>query len=158
MPTRSRISLRILLWLLLGGWLGAMLLFGGGVARATFATVPDPSLAASLVGLVLGRLERSGMVLALVLAALGGALGRGRTVVVLPLLIGALCAINHFAVSPTVAAIDLTAPDLPAGAGVRFARLHRLSVWLFAATAIGASALAALHAFHELRREGADQR
>lgn len=158
MSARTHVSLRILLWLLLGGWLGAMLLFAGGIARATFATVPDPSLAAKVVGLVLGRLEVSGMVLALVLSALGGALGRGRVAVVLPLLIGAICALNHYAVSPAVAAIDLTAPDLPAGAGARFAFLHRASVWLFGAALVGGLALAALHAVLELRREASRSR
>ncbi len=151
MSTPARIFARIALWLLLGGWIGAMLLFGAVVARAAFVAVPDPGIAADLIGRVLGPLQLTGMVLALALAALGGSLERGRAALVLPLLLGALCAINHFAVSPAVAAIDLADPGLASAAANRFARLHRLSVWLFGATAIGALALAGLHARQELR-------
>lgn len=147
----ARVLLRILLWTLLGGWLGALLLFGGSVVRAAFVAVPDPRIAAHLIGVVLASLQIAGMGLGLTLSALGGALGRGRAVVALPLLLGVLCAINHFAVSPAVAAIDLTDPGLRVGAGARFAQLHQLSVGLFAATTIGALALAALHAHRELR-------
>lgn len=153
MPTPARILFRILLWLLLGGWIGAMLLFGAVVARAAFVAVPDPGIAAHLIGRVLGPLQLSGIGLALVLSALGGSLERGRAVVVLPLLLGVLCAVNHFGVSPAVAAIDIADPALAATAGTRFARLHQLSVWLFGATAVGALALAALHARRELRQD-----
>lgn len=130
-----------------------MLLFGAVVARAAFVAVPDPGIAADLIGRVLGPLQLSGIGLALALAALGGGLGRGRAAVVVPLVLGVLCAINHFGVSPAVAAIDLTDPTLADSAGGRFALLHRLSVWLFGATAVGALALAAVHARHELRRD-----
>jgi hypothetical protein len=151
--TRAPILFRLLLWLLLGGWIGAMLLFGAVVARAAFVAVPDPGIAGQLIGRVLGPLQLSGIGLALALSALGGALERGRTAVLLPLLLGALCAINHFAVSPAVAAIDLADPGLVSTAAAHFALLHRLSVWLFGATAIGALALAAVHARRELRQD-----
>ncbi len=153
MPTPARILARILLWLLLGGWIGAMLLFGAVVARAAFIAIPDPGIAAHLIGRVLGPLQLSGIGIALVLSALGGFLGRGRSVVAVPLSLGVLCAINHFGVSPAVAAIDLADPALAATAGARFARLHQLSVWLFGATAVGALVLAALHGRRELRQD-----
>ncbi len=130
-----------------------MLLFGAVVARAAFVAVPDPGTAAQLIGRVLGPLQLGGIGVALALSALGGLLGRGRAAIIVPLLLGSLCAINHFGVSPAVAAIDLADPALAATAGVRFARLHQLSVWLFGATAFGALALAALHARCELRHE-----
>ena len=130
-----------------------MLLFGAVVARAAFVAVPDPGIAGQLIGRVLGPLQLWGIGLSLALSALGGALGRGRIAILLPLLLGALCAINHFAVSPAVAAIDLTDPDLVSTAAARFALLHRLSVWLFGATAIGALALTAVHARRELRQD-----
>lgn len=154
MSPSARNSLRILLWLLLGAWIGAMLLFGAVVARAVFVAIPDPAAAGVLIGRVLGPLQLAGIGVAVTLAALGGSLGRGRIAVAMPLLLAALCAINHFAVSPAVAAIDLTVPGLPADAGLRFARLHRLSVWLFAGTAIGALALVAVHARVEVGRNG----
>lgn len=130
-----------------------MSLFGAVVARAAFAAVPDPAIAAGLIGRVLASLQLTGIAVALILSALGGVLGRGRVAVVLPLLLGVLCAVNHFGVSPVVAAIDLTDPALAADAGVRFARLHQLSVWLFKATAVGALMLAAFHAWRELRQD-----
>lgn len=129
------------------------MLFGAVVARAAFVAVPDPGIAAHLIGRVLGPLQLSGIVLSLAISALGGLLGRGRAVVAFPLLLGVLCAVNHFGVSPAVAAIDLADPALAGSAGARFAVLHRLSVWLFGATAVGALALAALHTRHELRQD-----
>lgn len=126
-------------------------MFGAVVARSAFAAIPDSAMAAGLIGRVLGPLQLTGIAVALVLSALGGVLGRGRAAVVLPLLLGGLCAINHFGVSPAVAAIDLADPALAATAGVRFARLHQLSVWLFGATAIGALILAGVHVNRELR-------
>jgi hypothetical protein len=150
---RARVLARVLLWTALGGWLGALLLCGGVVVRAAFELVPDPRLAAHLVGRVLGPLQLAGIFLGLLLSALGGALGRGRLAVGLPLALAALCGANHFLVAPAVAAIDLTDPALGADAGARFARLHQLSVGLYLATAIGALLLGALHVVHELGEE-----
>jgi hypothetical protein len=144
---------RILLWAILGGWIGALLLCGAVVVRAAFEVVPDPRLAGHLVGRVLAPLQLAGIGLGLGLAALGGSLGRGRLAVLLPLVLVALCAANHFGISPAVAAIDLADPAAAPDAGARFARLHQLSVALFVATALGALVLAALHAAIELREE-----
>lgn len=154
-PARLRLhpALRILAWLLLGGWIGALLLCGAVVVPAAFQVSPEPRLAAHLVGRVLGPLQVAGMALGVALSALGGASGRGRWAVVLPLVLAACCAANHFAVSPAIAAIDLADPAAAPGAGVRFARLHQLSVGLFLATAGGAVLLAVLHATQELRGE-----
>jgi hypothetical protein len=150
-PARLAVLQRIVLWTLLGGWLGALLLFGMVVARVAFVAVPDAALAGHLVGRVLGPLQIAGMGIGLTLAALGGMLGRGPIAIALPLLLAALCAANHFGVSPAVAAIHLTDPAAGPDAGARFARLHQLSVALFTATVAGALALLALHAAAELR-------
>jgi len=150
-PARLAVLQRALLWTLLGGWLGALLLFGMVVARVAFVAVPDPALAGHLVGRVLGPLQIAGMAIGLILAALGGMLGRGPIAIALPLLLGALCAANHFGVSPAVAAIQLADPAAAPDAGARFARLHQLSVALFSVTMVGALVLLAFHAAAELR-------
>lgn len=150
-PARFAVLERVLLWTLLGGWIGALLLFGMVVARVAFVVVPDSALAGRLVGHVLAPLQLAGMAIGIALAALGGALGRGRLAVALPLLLAALCAANHFVVSPAVAGIHLTDPTMGPDAGARFARLHQLSVALFSATTLGALALVALHAAAEGR-------
>jgi hypothetical protein len=80
-------------------------------------------------------------------------LHRGRLAVALPLLLALSCALNHFGVSPAVAAIELTDPAAAGDTGARFARLHQLSVGLYTATAAGALLLAALHTRAELREE-----
>lgn len=151
---RARTALRIALWLALGGWIGALLLCGGVVVPAAFGSGIDPAAAGNLVGRVLGRLHVAGIVLGLTLAALGGALGRGRFAAGLAIALAACSAVNHFVVSPAVAAIDLTDPAAgAAGAGARFASLHRLSVALFLSVAVGTLGLAALHAAQELRED-----
>jgi hypothetical protein len=152
-PARLPILLRALLWMLLGGWTGALLLFGAVVTRVAFAALPEPALAGHVVGGVLAPLQLAGIGAGLALAALGGWLRRGRLAVALPLLLAAVCAVNHFGVSPAVAAIDLADPASGPGAGARFASLHELSVVLFTTTAVGVLLLAALHARAELRAE-----
>jgi hypothetical protein len=153
---RARVLARVLFWTALGGWIGALLLCGGVVVAAAFEAVPDPRVAAHVVGRVLAPLQLAGILLGVGLAALGGALGRGRLAVGLPLLLAGLCAVNHFGIAPAVAAIDLTDPASGPDAGARFARLHQLSVALFVATGIGAVLLAAVHATLELREEDPD--
>ncbi|HTY16915.1 MAG TPA: DUF4149 domain-containing protein [Myxococcota bacterium] len=157
MPFSARAVLRPALWIALGAWLGAMLLFGAVVARATFEVIPDADLAGRLIGRVLGPLQLGGAVIGFALSALGGALGRGRIAVVLPLVLALVCLVNHFGVTPAVAEIRLARLG-EAGANpqmaLSFSRLHFLSVSLFMLTAAGAIALAVVHARAEAR-EGA---
>jgi len=146
--------LRPVLWIALGAWLGAMLLFGAVVARAAFAVIPSPEVAGHLVGRVLGPLQLGGAGIGIALAALGGALQRGRVAVVLPLLLAAVCLVNHFGVTPAVAEIRLARlgdAGTDPGLAERFARLHLLSVSLFMLTASGAIALAVVHGLAEAR-------
>lgn len=151
---RSRVLAGALLWVVIGGWFGALLLFAAVVAPTAFSMLPDPRLTAHMVGRVLASLQLAGMGLGVLLAALGGGLGRGRLAVALPLVLAAMCAANHFGVAPAVAAIDLTDPAAGAGAGARFARLHQLSMGLFLATTAGVLLLGILHAVRELGEEG----
>jgi hypothetical protein len=154
-PARARLRpiLRPVLWTVLGAWLGALLLFGGVFVRVVFQTVPDPDVAGHLVGRMLGPLQLAGAAAGLLLAALGGALRRGVLAVVLPLLLSGAALLNHFSVSPAVARIRLTDPAAGPDVGLRFSRLHHLSVLLFSTVAVGAVLLALLHGLREAREE-----
>lgn len=150
-PTSAaRPWLRALLWLALGGWIGAMGLFGA-MTRVAFEVVPSPEIAGHLVGRLLEPLLTTGAVLGASLAAMGAALGRGRLAIGMSLLLSIACLVNQFGVSRAVAEIHLTDPGLAPGLAARFATLHQLSVWLFIGTAVGALALAAIHARIEAR-------
>lgn len=136
---------------MLGAWAGALLLFGGVLVRTVFVTVPQPEVAGELVGRILGPLQLAGAGAGVILATLGGALRRGALVVVLPLLLSGACLVNHYGVSPAVARIELADPAADPDAGVRFARLHRLSVVLFSTVAGGVLLLGVAHGLQELR-------
>lgn len=151
MPPSVRAVLRPVLWIALGAWIGAMLFFGTVVARAAFAVIPSPDVAGHLVGRVLGPLQLAGAGAGVSLSVLAGALRRGRLAVTLPLLLSAVCLVNHFGVTPAVAEIRLAGAGSDPTVAQRFARLHLLSVSLFLATAGGAVALAVIHAVAEAR-------
>lgn len=146
----DRPVLRSILWIWLGAWIGAMALF---VATATnaFRLIPDPAVAGSLVGALLGSLLTIGAVSGVGLSILAIRLGRGPVTIVLPLVLAAACLINQFGVTQAVAEIPLTDPGLSPEQARRFATLHRLSVWLFTGTGLGAVLLAAFHVVAETR-------
>jgi hypothetical protein len=145
--------LRPALWLVIGGWLGVLVLFGL-VARVAFTVGASPELAGHVVAGVLGPLELGGVGAGIALAALGGGLRRGRWAVLLPILLSLVCFTSHFGVSPALAEIRLGSPGAPPGEALRFARLHRLSVGLYGLTLLGVLGLAVLHA----RAEGSAAR
>jgi hypothetical protein len=123
-----------------------MLFFSAVVAPAAFALLPSPELAGRLVARSLRVLHLGGGAIGLTLAVLAWALGRGTTLVWLPVLLAGVCLLSHFGVSGAMA--ELRSPAaLEVGAGPRlsFAALHRLSVGLFALTLVGALALLVLH-------------
>jgi hypothetical protein len=148
MGPRLRIALRTALWLLLGGWVGAIALLSAGVAPAAFRVLPASELAGDLVGAVLGPLELYGAAAGLALAGLALALGRGRAAVVLALLLCLASLVSHFGVSPRLA--ELRELGLGPGADpiirARFGRLHGLSALLLLGVGAGAVVLAVLHA------------
>lgn len=146
----DRPALRAFLWLWLGAWIGAMAFFVG-VAQAAFRVIPDPAIAGSLVGMLLSPLLTIGALSGVGLSMMAIRLGRGRVTIVLPLVLTTACLINQFGVSGAVAEIRLTDPGLSAELAGRFAALHRLSVWLFTGTGIGAVVLAVAHAVAEAR-------
>jgi hypothetical protein len=148
--------LRGALWLLLGGWVGAWLLFGLVVAPAAFRVLPSTEVAGALIGPVLTALHLYGGAAGLALAALARALDRPAWLVALPIAMSATCLASHFGVTAAIAEIR----DLAFGPGgseevaARFRALHRLSVGLFIAVGVAALALAALHAWADARESG----
>ncbi len=139
-----------LLWVGLGGWIGAMVLFAAVVAPAAFATLPSPELAGPLVGRVLGVLHLAGAGLGVGLALLAALLGRGRMSVLLAMALAAVCLVSHFGVSAPLSEMrDLAGADPETVR--RFGTLHRISVSLFGVTLAGALLLAALHARADAR-------
>jgi hypothetical protein len=124
----------------------------GMVTRVAFEVVPDPETAGHLVRRLLDPILMAGTASGLGLSLLAGSLRRGRVAIVLPLVLATACLINQFGVSPAVAEIQLTDPGLPPELAARFAALHRLSVWLFVGTGVGAVALAVTHGLAEARQ------
>jgi len=155
-PTRADPSIspqgrpwvRTVLWLLLGGWFGSYLLFGAVIAPTAFAVLPTTEIAGSLVSPVLTRLHLFGAAAGLPLAWSAWRLGRGRLLILAPIVLGALCILSHFGVSAELAEIrDLTfGPEGSTDAAARFGFLHRVSVGVFIVVGIAVTILIGLHA------------
>lgn len=146
-------GLRTALWLLLGGWLGAWLLFGFGVSTTAFRVLPSTDLAGRVVGPILSGLNVYGVVAGIALAPIAAGLGRGRTLWVFPLVLAGLCLYSEFVVTPGIREVRDGAFG-PAGsleASERFASLHRQSLFLFTGVGLGALALLVLHARDDVR-------
>ena len=148
MSDRLRVALHTALWLALGGWIGAMVLFGVVVAPSAFRLLPSSELAGELVGAVLTPLQLYGIAAGIALALLAPPLGRSTALALLPLALAAVCAASHFGI--TAAMGELGPPFDSPGDAVRFARLHHLSAGLYVVTGLGAVALAILHARAEV--------
>jgi hypothetical protein len=142
---------RTLLWLLLGGWVGSWASFGLVVAPAVFGGAPEA--AGAVIGPVLARLHLYGGVAGIALAGLAWARGRGRLLVVLPMLMSAVCFISHFGVSGRIAELREQAFGASASpeAALRFNQLHHLSVALFLAVGGASLVLVGLHALADAR-------
>jgi hypothetical protein len=146
-------ALRTALWLLLGGWVGSWACFGMVVAPAAFAILPTTELAGQLVSPVLAQLHLFGLFAGIALAPIAWRLGRGRFLVLAPLLLASLCAFSHFWVSPELAAVRPAAfgPDGSVAMATRFGDLHRLSMGLFMAVSAATLVLVFLHAREDAR-------
>ena len=141
-------SIRGALWLTLGGWIGAWLLFGLVVAPTAFRVLPSAQVAGSLIGPVLEALQLFGSAAGLLLALIAWLLGRGTARWALPLAMGAACLYSQFGLSAEIAEIQDGAFG-PQGSEIlaaRFNHLHRLSVAIFLCVGISALVLAGLHA------------
>ena len=141
-------SIRGALWLTLGGWLGAWLLFGLVVAPTAFRVLPSAQVAGSLIGPVLDVLQLFGSAAGLLLALIAWLLGRGVARWALPLAMSAACLYSQFGLSAEIAEIqyDAFGPQGSEVLAARFNHLHRLSVAIFLCVGISALILAGLHA------------
>ncbi|HKJ24276.1 MAG TPA: hypothetical protein VKB65_05595, partial [Myxococcota bacterium] len=90
------VALRSLLWLILGGWIGASSYFALVVALAAFRVLPTHQLAGQLVDAVYTPLQLYGVGAGIVLAGIASGLRRGRWLVVHPLVLSSLCFLSHF--------------------------------------------------------------
>jgi Domain of unknown function (DUF4149) len=142
------VAARTALLVLLGGWVGAWLLFGLVVAPTAFRVLPSIEEAGTLVGPVLSALHLYGVVAGVLLAALALALGRGLACTALPLAMSAACAYSQFGVSAEISEIRQLAfgPHGSEAAAARFTHLHHVSVVIFVCVGIAALALCVLHA------------
>jgi hypothetical protein len=125
--------------------------FFGLLARTAFRVVPEPAVAGHLVGALLDPMLTAGAVSGLGLCALALRLQSGRVTIVLPLVLATACLLNQFGVARAVAEIPLGEPGLSPELAARFSALHRLSVWLFVGTGLGAIALAVAHGLAQVR-------
>ena len=145
-------ALRSCLWLLLGSWIGAWLLFAFGVSITAFQVLA-PDQAGRVVGPLLSGLHLYGAGAGVGLALLAWALRRGPLTIALPLAAGALCAVSQLAVTPEIASLRQLAlgPEGDLASAARFAHLHQLSMLLFSAVGAAAIALVPLHVRADLR-------
>jgi hypothetical protein len=150
-----RFLARAALWLLLGGWVGAWVLFGAVIAPTAFRVLPSTQVAGELVGPVIAVLHLYGAAAGIALALLAWALGRGRLLRVLPLLLAALCLYSHFGVSARISEIRDRAfgAEGSSEAAARFGALHERSLHLFIAVGAGALLLVGMHAWADSRPE-----
>ena len=146
---------RTALWLLLGGWLGSWGLFGLSVAPVAFRVLPSEA-AGSIVGPILSSLHGYGIVAGLGLAALSAALGRGRLLTVLPLVLAAACAYSQFGLSSEIAEIRDGAfgPDGDLDTAARWGQLHRLSMGIYLGVSACVVAMVGLHASKDAPPKG----
>lgn len=146
-------GLRTALWLLLGGWLGAWLLFGFGVSTTAFRVLPSTDLAGKVVGPILSGLNIYGAVAGIALAPIAAALGRRRALWLTPLALAGLCLYSELVVTPGIREVRNGAFGAAGSveASERFASLHRQSLALFTGVGLGALALLVLHAWEDVR-------
>jgi hypothetical protein len=144
------------LWICLGGWIGALVLFGVVVAPTAFRVLPSSDVAGQLISPVLSALNLYGVAAGPGIAVLSLWLRRGWLVALLAASLGLVCFYSHFGVTAEISELRPvalgTAPE--AGSQRRFAELHRRSVALYAGTGLGAIVLVLLHARAEVFPRG----
>jgi len=151
MGRKAEVSLRSLLWLLLGGWVGSWLFFSLVLARLAFRVLPSAEVAGQLIGPALATLHWYGVVAGVALAGLAGLLRRGGLLVVLPLMLAAACLVSELGVTPQLAALrDLAfGPEGNLESAAEYRRYHGISMSIFAAVLLGAIGLVVLHTRRE---------
>jgi hypothetical protein len=154
-PRRSLIGIRFLLWLLLGGWVGAWVTFGALVAPTAFRVLPSHELAGQVVGPVISALHGYGAAAGLMLALLAWILGRRWLLVAIPLVAAAACAYSELAITPQIAAIRplVFGPEGTPELAARFGHLHRVSVLIFISVGVTTLVLLAAHVLADAAAE-----
>lgn len=147
------LALRTTLWLVLGGWLGAWILFAVGVAPIAFRVLPSSEIAGSLVSPLLRGLHLYGIAAGLGLSALALVLRRGPLLGLVPLVLAGLCAFSEFSITAAISEVRPQAfgPGSTSEAAARFSSLHTASRGLYSAVAVGVVALTMLHSRADLR-------
>ncbi len=132
MPPRAEAAIRSVLWLSLGGWIGAWAFFAFVVSRLAFRVLSG-DVAGDLAGALLGVLHWSGAGLALLVAVAAVALGRRGWLVWLPIALALACVASELWLTPAVAAVrpSTVGPAATQESAERFRLLHALSLGLF---------------------------
>jgi hypothetical protein len=140
--------LRALSWLLLGGWIGAWVLFAFVVAPTAFRVLPSTQIAGQLIGPVLTTLHLYGAAAGVTLSCLAWGLSRTGVRVWLPLAMSALCLVSQFGVTSRIEAIRplVFGPQGGPEFAARFQLLHQLSMGIYTAVGLAAFVLVALQA------------
>lgn len=146
------VALHIVLWLLVGIWLGGFSFFPV-LADTAFRALPSAD-AGLVVGPMLKTLHLYGGAAGLVLAGLGRWMRRGAAVTLLPLCLGLLCLYSHFGVSVEIAEIrdQVFGPEGNTDAAARFNVLHQRSMNIFTGVTLAVALLSSLHARFDARR------
>ncbi|CAG0979609.1 hypothetical protein MYXO_01776 [Myxococcaceae bacterium] len=133
---------------LLGGYVGALLLFSLVVAPTAFQVLPNSELAGKMVGPVLRSLYYYGALVGPVLAWIGWWRGRGAFSMGLPLILALLCLVAQFAITPAIEEIrDLAFAQPPDPEALRsFGRLHEAAIGTFTAIGLLSLGLVGVHA------------
>jgi Domain of unknown function (DUF4149) len=145
-------TLRAVLWLSLGSWVGAWGFFAFVVSRIAFQVLPG-NVAGDLAGSLLHILHLGGAGAALLSAAALAGLGRRGLVVGVPVLLALASVASELVLSPEIAALRPSA----LGAGntadtqARFGLLHGLSLGLFVLIHLASIGLVAWVAWLETR-------
>ena len=147
------LPLRSTLWLLLGSWLGAWLLFVAGVAPTAFRVLPSTEVAGSLISPLLRGLHLYGIMAGIGIATLGLALGRRGLLLALPLAMAAVCGFSEFWVTTNIGLVrpEAFGPGATPEAAARFSTLHVASRSLYFAVAAGLVATTILQTRADLR-------
>lgn len=146
--------LRAISWLLLGGWIGAWVLFAFVVAPTAFRVLPSTQIAGQLIGPVLATLHLYGAGAGVTLSASAWGLSRTGICLWLPLAMSALCLVSQFGVTSQIEAIRplVFGPQGSPEFAARFQLLHQLSMGIYTVVGLAGFLLVALNARAEWRR------
>ena len=141
------------LWIVRGGWLGAWALFALVVAPVAFTVLPSSGIAGTIVGPVLSTLHYYGIAAGVTLAGLSLALGRGRGLAAIGLVLAVLCGLSEYGISRAIAEVRPAAfgEGATAEAAAAFGRLHQASQLVYAVIGAAIVMLIGLHAREDLR-------